>query len=348
MLHRRHLLALAPAALAAPALPRGARAQEAVTLRLHHFLPAPSNIHRNFLMPWAKSVEEASSGRLRIRIFPAMQLGGAPPQLYDQARDGVADIVWSLPGYTPGRFPRIEALELPFIAHRSGAVNARLAQAFADKHLAEEFSEVHPLCFWAHDGGLIHSRTPVRQLEDLRGMKLRFPTRQAGEALRALGAAPIGMPVPQVPEALSQGVLDGAVVPWEVVPSIKLHELVRNHTAFPGSPTFYVATNVLAMNKAKYESLPPELRLVLDQKSGQAAAAIVGASLDEQAVTVSELARKRGNTLIELSEAETIRWREAVKPVEQAWLAQMQQRGVDGAALLADARALVEQLASKG
>ncbi|MCQ4162957.1 TRAP transporter substrate-binding protein [Roseomonas sp. GC11] len=354
MVQRRHLLRLAPAALAAPALaapalallaPRTARADE-VTLRLHHFLPAVSNVHRHFLAPWAKKVEEASNGRLKIRIFPSMQLGGAPPQLYDQARDGVADIIWTLPGYTAGRFPRIEVLELPFIANRSGLANARATQAFAEKHLAQEFSEVQPLCFWAHDGGLIHSRAPVRRLEDLRGMKLRFPTRQAGEGLRALGAAPVGMPVPQVPEALSQGVLDGAVVPWEVVPSIKLQELVRNHTAFPGSPTFYVATNVLAMNKAKYQALPADLRAVLDAQSGQAAAAMVGAMLDEQAVTVADLARKRGNTLIELEEAEVARWREACRPVTEAWVAQMKERGTDGAALLAEAQAMFRQYAA--
>lgn len=352
MVQRRHLLGLASAALAVPTLAAPAllgrspaRAEE-VTLRLHHFLPAVSNVHRNFLAPWAKKVEEASAGRLKIRIFPAMQLGGAPPQLYDQARDGVADIIWTLPGYTAGRFPRIEALELPFTANRSGLANARATQAFAEKHLAEEFGEVQPLCFWSHDGGLIHSRNPVRKLEDLRGLKLRFPTRQAGEGLRALGAAPVGMAVPQVPEALTQGVLDGAVVPWEVVPSIKLQELVRNHTAFPGSPTFYVATNVLAMNKAKYQSLPADLRAVLDAQSGQAAAAMVGAMLDEQAVIVSEQARRRGNTLIELEPAEAERWRAACAPVTEAWLGQMQGRNVDGAALLADARALFARYAA--
>lgn len=342
---RRRLSLATAGLLAAPALPRPARAQ-GETLRLHHFLPPGSNIHRNFLAPWARKVEAATDGQLRIRLFPAMQLGGAPPQLYDQARDGVADIVWTLPGYTAGRFPRIEALELPFVADHGGVANARAAQAFAAKHLAQEFGEVHPLCFWAHDAGLIHSRTPVRTLEDLRGLKLRFPTRQAGEALRVLGAAPIGMPVPQVPEALTQGVLDGAVVPWEVVPSIKLQELVRNHTAFPGSPTFYTATNVLAMNKARYEGLPAELRRALDMQSGDAAAAMVGATLDEQAVTVSELARKRGNTLIELEPAEAARWRETTKPVIEAWLEQMRGRGIDGEALLTDARALFRQFAS--
>ncbi|WP_160000274.1 TRAP transporter substrate-binding protein [Roseomonas sp. 18066] len=340
MVQRRHLLRLAAGVpLAAPALlPRAARADE-VTLRLHHFLPAVSNVHRNFLLPWSRKVEEASNGRLKIRIFPSMQLGGAPPQLFDQARDGVADIAWTLPGYTPGRFPRIEVLELPFIANRSGLANAKATQEFAQKHLAAEFAEVHPLCFWSHDGGLIHAKRPVRQLSDLHGMKLRFPTRQAGEALRALGAAPIGMPVPQVAEALSQGVLDGAVVPWEVVPSIKLQELVRNHTSFPGNPTFYTASNVLAMNKAKYQSLPADLRAVLDAQSGEAAAALVGAMLDEQAVAVAEMTRRRGNSLIELEPEEAARWRAACQPVTEAWATQGAARGFDAAALLADARA---------
>ncbi|KAA2212813.1 TRAP transporter substrate-binding protein [Pseudoroseomonas oryzae] len=346
MVQRRHLPALVAGILAAPlATPRIARAQSAsVTLRLHHFLPAVSNIHRNFLQPWSKEIEDATDGGLKIRLFPSMQLGGAPPQLYDQARDGVADIVWTLPGYTAGRFPKIEVLELPFIANKDGVSNARACQAFASKHLAEEFGEVQPLVFWAHDAGLIHSRRPVQAMEDLRGMKLRFPTRQAGEGLRALGAAPIGMPVPQVPEALSQGVLDGAVVPWEVVPSIKLQELVKNHTSIPGRPTFYTATNVLAMNKAKYAALPDALRKVLDEQSGMAAAALVGGTLDQQAVQNSEAARKRGNTLIEITAEEAARWRQACQPVTDAWLAQMRDRG--GEMLLAKARATFDQFAA--
>ncbi len=118
-----------------------------------------------------------------------MQPGGAPPQLYDQARDGVADIVWTLPGNTPGRFPRIEAMELPFVAHASRVVNAKATQEFFSTIIPDEFREVHPICIWAHDGGHIHANRPVRRMEDLRGLRLRFPTRLAGEALRADWAA---------------------------------------------------------------------------------------------------------------------------------------------------------------
>jgi TRAP-type C4-dicarboxylate transport system substrate-binding protein len=339
---RRHFLALAGGAVAAPALLREGYAQAPeVTLKMHHFLPAISNGHAKFLAPWAKLVAQESNGRIKIDIFPAMQLGGTPPQLYDQARDGVADIVWTLPGNTPGRFPISETFELPFTAHRKAVVNSKALQEFAELHMKDEFKEVHPICFWAHDHGLVHSNKPVRTMEDLKGLKLRFPTRLSGEALRALGATAIGMPIPQVPESLAQHVIDGAVVPWEVVPSIKVQELVRNHTEIPGSPTFYTATFVLAMNKAKYESLPADLKQVLDKLSGQRAAAMAGQVWDEQAVVVSELVKKRGNTIITLPEEEVVRWRKATNPVIDTWLSAMKDKNLDGAKLLDSARSLL-------
>jgi TRAP-type C4-dicarboxylate transport system substrate-binding protein len=344
MLQRR--LLLTGAAIAAPALlaARRATAQE-VTLRLHHFLPPVSNVHRHFLLPWANKVREESGGRLRIQIFPSMQLGGAPPQLYDQAKDGVADIVWTLPGYTPGRFPRIEVIELPFIAHRRASVNARATWALFDRHMrTTEFAETHIITAWAHDQGVIHAKREVKTMEDLRGLKLRFPTRQAGEGLKALGATAIGMPVPQVPEALSQGVIDGAVVPWEVVPSIRLQEMARFHTGVPGSPTFYTASFILAMNPARYRGLPAELKAVLDANSGEAAAIMAARVWDEEGPKVAEAARRRGNTVTEITEAEKARWVAATAPVTTAWVGQMRERSIDGAALVEETRALVARL----
>jgi TRAP-type C4-dicarboxylate transport system substrate-binding protein len=333
---RRHFLALAGSAVAMPALLREGHAQSAeVQLRMHHFLPPVANGHARFLAPWAKKVEEDSKGRIRIQIFPAMQLGGSPPQLFDQARDGVADIVWTLPGNTPGRFPSIEAFELPFVPHRRAVVNSMALQEFADANLKEEFREVKPICFWAHDHGLIHANKPVRTMDDMKGLKLRFPTRLAGEALRALGASAIGMPIPQVPESLAQRVIDGTVVPWEVVPSIKVQELVKNHTEIPGSPTLYPATFVLAMNRAKYEGMPADLREVIDRNSGMVAAAMAGRVWDEQATAVSDMVQKRGNTMITLAEDEKKRWMQATQPVVDNWVKSTK----DGAKLLDAARA---------
>ena len=341
-LSRRRFAALTGSTLAAPAFLREGYAQAPqVTLKLHHFLAPISNGHAKLLAPWAWRVEADSGGRIRIDIYPAMQLGGAPPQLYDQARDGVVDIVWHLLGSSPGRFLGIEVFELPFVASRRGVTNAKAVQEFYETYLREEFGDVHPICVWAHDGGVIHANRPVRRLEDLRGLKLRSPTRQAGEALRALGATPIGMPVPQVPEALAQRVLDGAVIPWEIIPALRVHEMVRNHTEIPGSPTFYTATFVVAMNKQRYGSLPSELKAAIDKNSGQVAATMAGAMWDNEAVTVSEIVRKRGNILITLDEDEKARWRKATEPVIETWIRQVKERGLDGGKLLEAARALI-------
>lgn len=343
MLNRRHALAITAGAIAAPFVLGANRARAAVSLRLHHFLPPVSNPHVRFLVPWAKKVETESGGEVKIDIFPSMQLGGAPPQLYDQARDGVVDIVWTLPGNTPGRFPRIETLELPFVPDRRAVPNSLAVQEFADKHLKDEFKEVQPLVVWAHDRGLIHSTRQVKAMEDLKGLKLRFPTRLAGEALKALGANAIGMPIPQVPESLANKVIDGCVIPWEVVPAVKVQELTKFHLEIPGSPTLYTTTFVLAMNKAKYAGLPASAKKVLDANSGMTAAKMAGTVWDAAAIDVKAMVEKRGNTITTLSEEEAKRWRAATKPVVDAWVAQSKDKGFDGAALLADMQALLQK-----
>jgi TRAP-type C4-dicarboxylate transport system substrate-binding protein len=339
---RRQFLATTGATVASPAVwTSSVLAQSVVTLKLHHFLPPISNGHTKMLAPWAKKVEAASGGKIKIDIFPSMQLGGTPPQLYDQARDGVADIVWTLPGSTAGRFPSTEVFELPFIGARRGIVNAKAAQEFADTYLKEEVKDVKLLSYWAHDHGLIHTNKQINTLDDLKGLKLRNPTRLAGEALKALGAISVGMPVPQVPESLAQKVIDGAVVPWEVVPAIKVHELVKFHTEIPGTPTLYVASFFLAMNKAKFEGMPADLRAIMDKESGQAFATIAGNMWDEAGAGVYEMVKKRGNTITTISVEEKAKWVKACEPVTAKWIEDMKAKNIDGAKLIQAAKALV-------
>jgi TRAP-type transport system periplasmic protein len=340
--NRRKLMLGAGAALSAPAVITSARAQApVVTLKLHHFLPPVANGHAKMLAPWAKQIETESQGKIKIDIYPSMQLGGTPPQVYDQVRDGVVDIGWTLPGSTPGRFPTTEVFELPFVCGEKATANARAAQEFSDIHLKDEVKDVKMLSYWAHDGGLIHANKQVKTMEDMKGLKLRNPTRLAGEALKALGATSIGMPVPQVPESLAQKVIDGAVVPWEVVPAVKIHELVKFHTAIPGSPTLYAASFFLAMNKAKYESMPPELRAIMDKNSGMAFATRAGNMWDEAGALVRDMVEKRGNTISAISEEEKQKWIKACEPVTAAWIEQVKAKGLDGAKLVAEAKALV-------
>jgi TRAP-type C4-dicarboxylate transport system substrate-binding protein len=338
---RRKFIAAAGATLAAPAIARPAFAQAQVTLKLHHFLPPVSNGHAKMLAPWAKMVEADSGGKIKIDIFPSMQLGGTPPQLYDQARDGVVDIVWTLPGSTAGRFPSTEVFELPFIGARRGIVNAKASQEFADANLAKETSDIKLLSYWSHDHGLIHSNKEVKTMDDLNGLKLRSPTRLAGEALKALGATAIPMPIPQVPESLAQRVIDGCVVPWEVVPAIKLDELVKFHTEIPGSPTLYTASFFLAMNKAKYDGLAPDLKQAIDKNSGMKFAELAGNMWDDAGALVLERVKKRGNTLTTISEEEKAKWIKATAPVAEGWIKQVKDKNLDGAKLIEQAKALV-------
>ena len=288
-----------------------------------------------------EKIEADSQGRIKFEIFPAMQLGGTPPQLYDQARDGVADIIWTLPGSTPGRFPTAEAFELPFIGSDRGIVNARAAQEFANTYIKDEVKDVKLLSYWAHDAGHIHATKQIKTMEDLKGLRLRNPNRLIGEALKALGATSVGMPVPQVPESLAQKVIDGAVVPWEVVPAVKIYELVKFHTEILGAPSFYTLGFFLAMNKAKYDGLPPELKAIIDKNSGMAFAELAGNMWDTEAVRVRKLVADRGNTITRLADDEKARWIKATEPVYAAWIEQVKAKGLDGQKLIDSVRALV-------
>jgi len=340
--NRRRFLTLAGGTLAAPALLRVGYAQSPqVTLKLHHFLPPVANVPAQFLTPWARKVEQDSNGRIKIDIFPTMQLGGAPPQLYDQARDGVVDLVWTLTGYTAGRFPKSEAIENPFVSHRTALVNSLAFQEFYENHIRDEFNEVHPICVWAHDRGLIHVNKRIERLEDLKGVKIRFPTRLAGEALKALGATSVGMPVPQVPESIAQRVIDGALTPWEVVPAVKLDELVKFHTDIPGPKSLYTSVMVLVMNKSRYEGLPADLKAVIDKNSGAVASRMASVPFDKMAAELPDLVKKKGGTIVTISEEEAQRWEKTTQPVIDAWIKQVKDRNIDGGKLVETVRGLI-------
>jgi TRAP-type C4-dicarboxylate transport system substrate-binding protein len=342
-LTRRQALALTGAAIAAPAVvPGAARAQELV-LRLHQFLPLNSSIPDQGIGAWIEAVQTASGGRIRVDHFPSMQLGGSPPSLYDQARDGVVDIVWTLLGYTPGRFPRSEAFELPFL-NASAEATSRAFHRFATDQAAEEFAEIHPILFHVHGRGLLHSKgAPITRLEDMRGRKFRGPTRIVTGMLERLGATAVGMPVPAVPEALSKGVIDGVAIPWEVTMPLRIPELVDSHTEFAGDRGLYAATFVLAMNRDAYSFMDGELRDVIDAHSGVEWAGRFGRVMDTVDQEGRALAVAAGNPVLVLDEAETARWREASAGVAEDWAAEMTARGLDGPALAQAARDLVAE-----
>ena len=334
------MLAVA-AALAIGASP--ARAQELV-LKLHHFLPPQATIQALVFNPWCEKIGKESGGKIKCQIYPAMQLGGTPPQLFDQAKDGVADIVWTVPTYQAGRFLKSEVFELPFMA-RNAETGSPALYEFVQKNSLDEFQGVRILAMHLHDGSLLHfSGKAVKTLEDVKGLKVRGPTRIGAKFLTALGATPVQMPLPQVPESVSKGVIDGAMVPWEGVPPIKLQEIAKFHTdTAAGAPRMSNTIFVIAMNEAKYNGLPADLKRVIDANSGLDWSKQIGKVFDGTTEPAKKLAAAAGGVFDTLSQAEYDRWVKATDGVNKEWITEISAKGANGEALLNDARALIKK-----
>lgn len=337
---KRRSAVVALAALAATTLAGNALAQQTVTLRLHQFLPSTATIPARALAPWAKKIEAESGGRIKVQMFHTMSMGGTPPQLFDQARDGVADITWTVLGYTPGRFNKAEVFELPFTSGRAEPAS-RAFHEYVEKFAADEFRSVKLLAAHTHGPGLFHTKSPITGLESLRGMKIRGGSRVINNMLTKLGATPVGMPVPAVTEALSKSVIDGTTIPWEVTPSLKVADLVKNHTSFAGSTGLFTQTFAMVMNRATYDKLPADLKKVIDNNSGVETAAFFGRAMDEGDKVGLEVAQKAGNNIVTLDAAETKRWQTAATAVEADWVNEMKGKNIDGAKLVSEARTLL-------
>lgn len=337
---RRIALMLAAGA-ASMMLSANAYSQE-VTMKFHQMLPPQATIPSKAIKPWIEKVEKESGGRIKINQFDAMALGGKPPELIDQAKDGVVDFIWTVIGYTPGRFPSTEAFELPFMM-TTGEATSRAMQEYCEKNCVDEFKGMKVIAWHTHGPGLIHSKNPVTKLEDMKGLKIRGGSRVINQMLEKLGATPVGMPVPAVSEALSKGVIDATTIPWEVTPALKVSELVHNHTTFSGKNGLYTQTFVVAMNQASYDKLPDDLKKVIDDNSGMEAAAMFGRAMDEGDKAGKAIAEKLNNNIIVLDEAETQRWKDAATPIIAAWEDEMTAKGKDGKALVAEAAALIEK-----
>jgi TRAP-type C4-dicarboxylate transport system substrate-binding protein len=317
-------------------------AQQSVTLKFHTFMAPLSNVWLTMNKPWMEKVEKESGGRIKFEAYPAMQLGGTPVQLYDQARDGVVDIVWTLPGNTAGRFPRVEVFELPFMMNNAEATSKAYWEYFQTR-CPDEFKETQVLALHVHGPGLFHTANKlVTKAADLKGMKVRGPTRQVTKLLGSLGAIPVGMPLPQIPDALSKGTIEGCVIPWEVVPSVKVHELTKFHSEFPaGSPALYTTTFVMAMNKARYDGLAPDLKKVIDANSGLATSGWLGKTQQGNDANGRKSAVDRGNTIYQFTAAERQEFIQHSATVDDEWVADMNKRGHDGKKLLQTAKDLI-------
>lgn len=319
----------------APAAP--VTAQEVIKLKVSHFVPAAHNHHVSVLAPWVEEVKKRTNGRVELTIFPGASLC-KPPQQYDCARDGITDIAFGVTGWSPGRFPRTSVIELPFMMHTAATGSQMLADLW-DKYLKEEYGDVHVLYMNVHPGGHIHTSTkPVRALEDLKGLKIRTPTATIGDLLETLGAVKVGMPVNQIYESMSTKVIDGFVVPYEVFPPLKLFEVSKYHTEVG----MYTTAFATFMNKKKYESLPADVRRVLDETTSAKAGywKSVGARWDAAEAPGRKAILDRKNEIYVVSKEDRKKWRDATRGLDEKWVAEMEKKGQPGRALLKAARDL--------
>jgi len=316
-------------------------AAHGVTLKVQHALPADSPFHTQFLVPWTQKVEKESGGRLHFHLYPAMQMGGGPSQLFDQARSGDAELVWAGTGATADRFATLEVFELPFMANSTPGSSRALWEYVRMSDLAHmEFDGLRVLAIHHSDAPHFHMRDrAINSLSDLIGLRIGVPSRIARNLLVALGASPVEMPVARVSDALAKGELDGALLPWGVVPALRIEESVKYHSEIdPKSPRLYSSVYVLAMNAAAYKSLPDDLKQVVLANSGAETSAWLAKVFDDGAANARKRATVRGDAINVLSADEVAKWKSAAQTVIDEWIKALDQRGVQGKELIDSAR----------
>lgn len=326
---RRSFVAGTLAASATSGLPLGtAWAKE--ELKLHSFVPPTHIIWAHVLVPWAQEVAKLSKDELTLRLFPAMQLGGRPPDLYRQVLQGISDMTFTLPGYTSADFPMMALTELPGTADSADDGTKKLWAHF-DKFLARDYKGTKVLMLWNSDTASIMSRAkPIRTLEDFKGMRIRTPSAAQSSQLEALGAIPIDMPVTQIYNNLDRGVIDASMIPMSAALDFKLIEVAKYFTidAPLGRSPFLVA-----MNANRYQKLPANLKRVIDDTTGLRLSLKGAAEYDQQSKD-GVAAAKKDREVITLSPAERKRWMEAFKPMIRSKVEEGEKAGLPARALV--------------
>ncbi len=329
---RRTFLKSSLAATVATSLPAPAVLAQAgaVELKMHSFVPPTHVIWTDVLTPWAADVAKRSNNQLTIKMYPAMQLGGKPPELYRQAVQGIADIIFSLPGYTSADFPMMALTELPGTATNADDGTKKLWANF-DKFLARDFKGTKVLMLWNSDSASLMSKAkPIKTLEDMKGMKIRTPSAAQTAQLEALGATPIDMPAPAIYNNLDRGVIDATMIPMSAGLDFKLIEVARYFTidAPLGRSPFMVV-----MNQAKYAGLPANLKKVIDETTGLSLSLKGAATYDKKNHEAIDAAKK-GKEVIPLSKSEYQRWTKAFRPMIEKAVADGEKAGLPAKGLV--------------
>ncbi|MEC1697832.1 TRAP transporter substrate-binding protein [Schinkia azotoformans] len=310
-------------------------------LIISHFLPGNHPIQTQLFEEFGKTLNEGSDGRITQELYPANSLGDAGAH-YDMAVTGEADIALSVYGYTPGRFPSVSVLELPFLAESAvhgSKIVATLYNEFPE--IQKEHSETHPLfVFTAEPAQLISVKHRIEKPEDLKGLRVRTPSPTGSAVLEALGATAVSMPMGDVYESLQRGVVDAAMVPLETLQNYNFHEIAKYVTIgnFSATPFYSV------MNQSTYDSFSDSDKELLDSLVGLPMSEKAGAIFDTDGKNGLELAKKNGAEIIEFTAEQLAPWEEILKPVAQKWIDEMSAKGLPAQEIYNRAEELKDEL----
>lgn len=262
-MNRRRFLATA-AALPAATLLGGRQALAEDHLKWAVFTPDHEVTFRTVMKPYAEAVQRDSNGALVFDLFPNGALGRNPGQQPQMVIDGVADVAWIIPSYSPGRFPDTEVLELPGLfknLREATTVATRMAASGAFK----DYGDFYLIGMFGTAPYSIHTNFPVNSIADLKGKTIRASSANESAALRALGAVPIGMPVTEIPEAISRRTISGTTSHMSPFFDFGLDRVTNNH--------FFIGLGVvpltILMNKKKFDALPEPTRAALQKNAGE-------------------------------------------------------------------------------
>lgn len=313
----------------------GALAQEKTfNLKISHWVP-PSHPLQKALEDWGASVEKESGGTIHYKVYPSQQLGKAFDH-YDMARDGIADLTYINPGYTPGRFPIIAAGELPFLMTNAKGGTVALDEWYR-KYAAKEMKDVKFCLAFVHDPGALHMvDKKVEVPADIKGLKIRPAQGTIAEFVRLLGGTNVRASAPEVRDVLARHVADGVTFPWGSIILFGIDKVTKYHMEMP----FYVTTFALVFNKAKYNQMDAKQKKVIDNHcTSKWALRIAAPWADFEHNGIAKIKAEAGQHVYKITPAQVALWRKAAAPLTAKWEAQAKKAGIDPAKALAALKA---------
>ena len=275
--------------------------------------PSTHFILKLAMVPWAKEIEKKTNGQVHFTFYDAGSALGHATKQFDQARAGVVDVSVGIPSIPRGQHPRTVLAELPFAVPNATIGTCALMKV--ENELKPDFPGTHILYLTVTEPSAAHTTKKITSLDQLKGMRVRTPTPAITAMLNYIGATPVGMPPTQIYESVERGVVDGNIMPWGPVGAFKLYEVLHYHLDARINPV----AMYIVMNQRRYDSLPPDIRKVIDDVSNKMFShwGKWWHDTDQQAI---QAAKAHGNVIVPMSDAKRAEWQKRLQPVIATYL----------------------------